>query len=98
MAEPPLLDFNEMREDEMRQWASDNPSRMYELDCQGRTVLLAAVQLGRAAFVAWLIDEQGVSIHGHCHLPKDLLHFTRSVSVMTVLLARRAYPAGAARG
>ena len=92
MAEPPLLDFKEMREDEMRQWASDNPSRMYELDCQGRTVLLAAVQLGRAAFVAWLIDEEGVSIHGHCHLPKDLLHFTRSVRVMTVLLARQADP------
>jgi hypothetical protein len=68
-----------MSEDEMRQWAllSNNPDRMYELDCHGRTVLLAAVRLGRATLVAWLIDEQGVSLHGHCPLPKQLLHFPR---------------------
>jgi hypothetical protein len=48
--------------------------------------------MGLAAVVAWLIDEQGVSIYGHYLLPKHVLHFTRSVGVMAVLLARGANP------
>lgn len=76
----------------MLQWAIESPGRMFERDCHGRTVLLAAVRMGSAALVAWLIDDQGVSIHGHCPQPKQLLHFARGVSVMNVLLARGADP------
>ena len=46
MADPMLLDFNKMRDDEMRLWAIENPGRMHELDCWGRTVLLAAKNYG----------------------------------------------------
>jgi hypothetical protein len=83
--------YSDMTEEQMKQWAEENPTRLNDLDRIGSGPLLCVgAYRDFTRLVEWLVDEKGASIHRTAYGGVTPLHWSSSPEVIPLLLARGA--------
>lgn len=84
------LRFAQMEEQQMKEWAKANPTRVDDRDCQGLTLLFAAVFEKSTSLVEWLVDLKGASVNIATQSGAAPLHWVSSGNMVSFFLSRGA--------